>query len=153
MLPDGSLTPDEDLEYERLLIEAFDNAGIVVPTISNDAWIGGHFTMVDVYGYDNYPGGFNCRDPLSWPSPPEWFYDGHKGVAPNTPNSILEFQGGAFDPWGGAGFEQCYKLIGPEMVRIFYKNVYASATHLLNIYMTFGGTNWGHLTNPGGYSS
>ncbi|KAK6536689.1 hypothetical protein TWF281_000910 [Arthrobotrys megalospora] len=154
MNPDGTLNPQEDLEYERLLLEAFDEAGIVVPTVSNDAWIGGHFTSVDVYGYDNYPAGFDCANPISsWPDPPDYFYAAHKDVAPNTPNSILEYQGGAFDPWGGAGFEQCYKLIGPEMVRVYYKNAYASATHLLNIYMIFGGTNWGHLTNPGGYSS
>ncbi|KAJ6261167.1 Beta-galactosidase [Drechslerella dactyloides] len=153
MEPDGSLNPNEDTEYERLLLEAFDNAGIEVPTVCNDAWIGGHFTSVDVYGYDNYPAGFNCQDPLSWPDPPDYFYASHKDVAPNTPNAILEFQGGSFDSWGGYGFEQCYKLIGPEMVRVYNKNTYASATHLLNIYMIYGGTNWGHLSNPGGYSS
>ncbi|KAK6539096.1 hypothetical protein TWF694_010635 [Orbilia ellipsospora] len=154
MYPDGSLNPDEDLLYEKQLLDAFADAGIEVPTFCNDAWIGGHFLSVDVYGYDNYPAGFDCLNPItSWPDPPDYFYSSHNDVAPNTPNLIAEFQGGSFDSWGGTTFEQCYKDLGPEMVRVYNKNTYASATHLLNIYMMYGGTNWGHLSHPGGYSS
>ena len=80
-----------------------------------------------------------------------------------------QFQGGAFDPWGGAGFEKCAQLTGPEMERVYYKNLYGFHITIFNVYMTFGGTNWfvlicrafdpadnlrrGNLGHPGGYSS
>jgi hypothetical protein len=40
-----------------------------------------------------------------------------------------------------------------EFERVFYKNNFAAATGLLNIYMIFGGTNWGNLGHAGGYTS
>ena len=36
---------------------------------------------------------------------------------------------------------------------MFYKQLYASGVKILNLYMTFGGTNWGNLGHPGGYTS
>lgn len=73
--------------------------------------------------------------------------------SPTTPYSIVEFQGGSFDPWGGPGFDKCYTLVGPEFERVFYKNLYGFGVTILNFYMTFGGTNWGNLGHPGGYTS
>lgn len=73
--------------------------------------------------------------------------------SPTTPYSILEFQGGSFDPWGGPGFDKCYTLVGPEFERVFYKNLYSFGATFINYYMTFGGTNWGNLGHPGGYTS
>lgn len=71
----------------------------------------------------------------------------------STPYSIPEFQGGSFDPWGGWGFEQCYELINHEQERVFYKNNYAAGVTIFSLYMIFGGTNWGNLGHPGGYTS
>ena len=34
--------------------------------------------------------------------------------APEVPNAIYEFQGGAFDGWGGSGYDTCETLLGPE---------------------------------------
>lgn len=34
--------------------------------------------------------------------------------APQVPNAIYEFQGGAFDGWGGSGYDTCATLLGPE---------------------------------------
>ncbi|KXT12171.1 hypothetical protein AC579_2432 [Pseudocercospora musae] len=56
----------------------------------------------------------------------------------STPYSLVEFQGGSFDPWGGPGFEKCLALLGLEFERVFYKNDFS-----------FGG-NLGH---PRGYTS
>ena len=66
---------------------------------------------------------------------------------------MIEFQGGSFDPWGGLGFAQCGDLLGPEFTRVFYKNVWSFGATIFNIYMTYGGTNWGNLGHPGGYTS
>lgn len=40
-----------------------------------------------------------------------------------------------------------------EFERVFYKNDFAAGAALLSIYMIFGGTNWGNLGHPGGYTS
>ncbi|KAG6896614.1 hypothetical protein C0992_007082 [Termitomyces sp. T32_za158] len=40
----------EDFDYEKILLEQFRAAGITVPITTNDAWPGGHFTSVDIYG-------------------------------------------------------------------------------------------------------
>ncbi|GAO15052.1 hypothetical protein UVI_02048850 [Ustilaginoidea virens] len=65
----------------------------------------------------------------------------------------IYFQGGAFDPWGGWGFEQCAALVNHEFSRVFYKNNLAAGVTIFSLYMIFGGTNWGNLGHPGGYTS
>ena len=69
------------------------------------------------------------------------------------PNSLPEFQGGNFDPWGGRGEDDCAILLNMEFERVQYKKFFASGLTLLNIYMIYGGSNWGNLGYPGGYSS
>ena len=61
----------------------------------------------------------------------------------STPHAIIENQGGFYDPWGGPGFAELTKLLGPEYERLFYKNLYSLGVTILNMYMTYGGTNWG----------
>jgi hypothetical protein len=41
----------EDFTYEDELKAAFRSAGVVVPFTFNDAYPGGHFTSVDIWGY------------------------------------------------------------------------------------------------------
>jgi hypothetical protein len=77
----------------------------------------------------------------------------HEKQSPSTPYSIVEFQAGSFDPWGGPGFDKCYTLTGAAFERVFYKNLYSFGVTILNLYMTWGGTNWGNLGHPGGYTS
>jgi hypothetical protein len=55
--------------------------------------------------------------------------------------------------WGGPGFDKCGVLVGAEFERVFYKNLYSFGVTILNLYMTYGGTNWGNLGHPGGYTS
>jgi len=54
---------------------------------------------------------------------------------------------------GGPGWDKCSILVNAEFERVFYKNIYAAGVTILNLYMTFGGTNWGNLGHPGGYTS
>ncbi|OCL03153.1 glycoside hydrolase family 35 protein [Glonium stellatum] len=149
-----------DPVYFGYVEEQYRNASIVVPFISNDAWTAGYFTpgsesAVDIYGHDGYPLGFDCAHPYTWPSGalPTGWRTTHLEQSPSTPYAIVEFQGGSFDPWGGLGFEQCSVLLNNEFERVFYKNDYSFGVTIFNIYMTYGGTNWGNLGHPGGYTS
>ncbi|KAJ7590547.1 glycoside hydrolase family 35 protein [Mycena floridula] len=156
----------EDFAYENRLMADLRAAGITVPITTNDAWPGGHFTSVDIYGYDSYPNGFDCFNSDVWASDavPEqlcfmsnfsnrWLWASHMSINPQTLNAVYEFQAGAFDPWGGAGYEACAARLGPEFERVFYKAQFAMSTTVFNLYMIFGGTNWGGISHPGGYSS
>ncbi|KAF9871549.1 glycosyl hydrolase family 35 [Colletotrichum karsti] len=148
-------------QYFQYVIDQARNAGVVVPMISNDARPAGHNAPgtgvgeVDIYGYDGYPLGFDCGNPGIWPADklPTNYRALHLAQSPSTPNSIMEFQGGSFDPWGGHNFEQCAALVNYEFERVFYKNNLAAGVSIFNVYMLFGGTNWGNLGHPGGYTS
>ncbi|KAJ6094034.1 hypothetical protein N7467_002879 [Penicillium canescens] len=150
-----------DAVYMQYVEDQARNAGVVVPLISNDAWAGGHNApstgkgAVDIYGHDSYPLGFDCANPSTWPSGnlPTGWYQTHMKQSPATPYSLVEFQGGAFDPWGGVGFTKCAALLNHEFERVFYKNNLSFRVAFLNLYMIFGGTNWGNLGHPGGYTS
>jgi hypothetical protein len=148
-------------DYMQYVEDQARKAGIVVPFISNDASAGGRNApgtgkgAVDIYGHDGYPLGFDCANPNTWPAkalPTNWRTT-HLNQSASTPYTIPEFQGGSFDPWGGWGFDQCLQLINHEQERVFYKNNYAAGVTIFNLYMIFGGTNWGNLGHPGGYTS
>lgn len=155
----GTLFPNH--EYFAAVEEQYRQAGIVVPFISNDAAPHGYFApgngtgAVDIYGHDNYPLGFDCANPTVWPQGalPLNFRALHEQQSPTTPYSLVEFQGGSFDPWGGSGFAKCEQLLNEQFERVFYKNDFSFGLTVFNIYMTYGGTNWGNLGHPGGYTS
>ena len=148
-------------DYFQAVEDMYRNNGIVVPFVSNDAAPLGRFAPgtgkgeVDIYGHDGYPLGFDCANPYTWPdnSIPTVYLADHLAQSPSTPFTISEFQGGSFDPWGGQGFAKCTALLGPEFERVFYKNNYAVKVAIFNLYMVYGGTNWGNLGHPGGYTS
>ena len=144
---DGVLFPNG--EYFAYIEKQLRDAGIVVPFISNDASPKGIFApgngtgSVDIYGHDAYPLGFDCSNPY-------WWHDGslpttwralHEQQSPTTPYSLVEFQGGSFDPWGGPGFAKCLSLVNEQFERVFYKNDYSFLVTIFNQYMIFGGTN------------
>jgi hypothetical protein len=106
----------EDSVYETQLLDAFRSYGVDVPIIHNDASPTGHYRSVDIWGYDGYPNGFDCSRPYTWRANavPENYWDAHMRYAPDDPNAIFEFQGGAFDGWGGSGYDTCATLLGPE---------------------------------------
>ncbi|KNG51415.1 glycoside hydrolase family 35 protein [Stemphylium lycopersici] len=156
----GNIQPFPDPVYMNYVEDQIRDAGIIVPLISNDASPKGYLAPgdpagVDIYGHDGYPLGFDCANPNTWPDgnlPTNW-HDLHEEQSPTTPYSILEFQSGSFDPWGGPGFDKCGILVGAEFNRVFYKQLYSFGVTILNFYMTYGGTNWGNLGHPGGYTS
>ncbi|KXS95688.1 hypothetical protein AC578_838 [Pseudocercospora eumusae] len=172
--PENEFSPYPELPdpvYWNYVEHQYRNAGVVVPFINNDSPPYGYFApgppqrlnaVVDIYGHDGYPIGFDCSNPDQWPDaglPTNWG-DLHQKQSPSTPYSIVEFQGGdeqampgSFDPWGGSGFLNCSKLTGPEFQRVFNKNNYGFGVTIFNTYMAYGGTNWGNLGFPDGYTS
>ncbi|KAJ5515045.1 Glycoside hydrolase family 35 [Penicillium fimorum] len=150
--PDGA--------YMQYVEDQARNAGVVVPMVNNDAWGAGHNAPgtgegeVDIYGHDNYPLGFDCVHPSVWPADLSTdFYKTHMEQSPSTPYALVEFQSGGFDPWGGAGFAGCAALLNHEFERVIYKNNFSFKVAIMNLYMIFGGTNWGNLGHTGGYTS
>jgi hypothetical protein len=156
----SAIKPFPDPVYMQYVEDQIRDAGIVVPLISNDASAKGNNApgqpaAIDIYGHDGYPLGFDCANPTTWPDgnlPTNW-HQLHEQQSPTTPYSIVEFQSGSFDPWGGPGFDKCGVLVGAEFNRVFYKQLYSFGVTILNLYMTYGGTNWGNLGHPGGYTS
>lgn len=59
----------------------------------------------------------------------------------------MEFQGGSFNPWDGpAG--GCSENMGPLWANMFYRHNLAQKVSAVNIYMLYGGTNWGNIGFP-----
>ena len=124
--------------------------GIAVPLVGNH---NGTFLTgkgaVAVSGWDYYPQGFDCSNPAVWKPAP----DMSRIRASGQPLFTAEFQGGAFDPWGGPGYAQCAELINDRFANVFYKeNIGAGAT-AQNFYMVYGGTSWGWQAIPQNYTS
>ncbi|KAH9880193.1 hypothetical protein J1614_002219 [Plenodomus biglobosus] len=149
-----------DADYMNGLMRQFRDLGIVVPLINNVAFPNGinapgTDAPVDIYGHDAYPLGMNCTDPTYWidDSLPTNWRELHLNQSASTPYMLVEYQGGAFQPWGGDGFEKCAEFTNHEFERVFYKNNIAAGATIFNVYMTFGGTNWGNLGHAGGYTS
>ncbi|KAJ5969663.1 hypothetical protein N7501_005911 [Penicillium viridicatum] len=141
---------------EQLLDE-----GITVPSIVNDNLVMGYFApgsgkgAVNIYAIDAYPMRYDCANPTVWPTdrfPYDWQAT-HQRQSPTTPFAIAEFQGGSGEGWGGVVQDMCGWLVNEEAVRVVYKNNYSFGVNIFNIYMTFGGTNWGNLGYMGGHTS
>ena len=124
--------------------------GITVPlTGNNNGTFNSGVGALDIDGPDSYPQGFNCSNPAKWNGVPDISYD-HPAWRPlYTP----EFQGGAFDPWGGPGYDKCAQLINDQFADVFYKQNIAVGATAQSFYMTYGGTNWGWLGIPENYTS
>ena len=128
--------------------------GITVPLTGNHnaAFVTG-LGATDIVGFDNYPQGFNASNPTAWSAVPNYYEGIHESLPSDKPLYLSEFQGGSFDPWGGAGTANLYTLTGPDFENVFYKSLIAQGVTMLNLYMTYGGTNWGWLPEPGVYTS
>jgi beta-galactosidase len=124
--------------------------GIRVPLVGNHngTFVSGK-GAVDVSGWDYYPQGFDCSNPSHWRAAPNMAHVHYSG----QPLFTAEFQGGAFDPWGGPGYQKCAELLNDQFANVFYKeNIGAGAT-AQNFYMVYGGTSWGWQAIPQNYSS
>ncbi|MEV6008093.1 beta-galactosidase [Streptomyces sp. NPDC051976] len=124
--------------------------GIDVPLVgNNNGTFSGGDAALDVDAADSYPQGFNCSNPAKWNGVPDISYDHAAG----KPLATAEFQGGAFDPWGGPGYDKCAQLINDQFADVFYKQNIAVGATSQSFYMTYGGTNWGWLGMPENYTS
>jgi len=136
-----------DPAYMTQLQQQIQADGITVPVTHNyccgaSTWATGPGS-VPVPGRDSYPQGFNCSSPTVWRG-----VDTLTRLRDDVPVFTPEYQGGAFDPWGGPGYEKCRQLIGPDFEKVFYKNNVANGATIQNFYMTYGGTSWGWLADP-----
>ncbi|OSC98180.1 glycoside hydrolase family 35 protein [Trametes coccinea BRFM310] len=152
-----SQTPIGNAEYFADLEEQYRSNGIVVPLQYNDPGERMQFTSglgaPDLYGLDFYPNNFNCTPGAFWNPVPTNFHEYHLETAPERPFYLPEFQGGSNDYWGGPGYERCRERVGPDFADVYYKNNWASNAKMQSVYMFYGGTNWGGITYPGGYTS
>jgi beta-galactosidase GanA len=112
--------------YMKHLEDKARDDGITVPlTGNNNGTFNSGTGALDIDGPDSYPQGFNCSNPTQWRGVPDISYDHPTGRPLYTP----EFQGGAFDPWGGPGYDKCAQLINDQFANVFYKqNIAVGAT-------------------------
>ncbi|KIJ53974.1 glycoside hydrolase family 35 protein [Sphaerobolus stellatus SS14] len=150
-------TPIAHAEYFAELEATYRAGGIAVPLTYNDAGQGKHYIngtgAPDLYGMDAYPQRYNCGQPDVWHQVDLNYHEYHIENNPSEPWYLPEFQGGSLDPWGGAGYDGCEELTGPNFQDVFYKNNWASNAKLISYYMFYGGTSWGALPYPGVYTS
>jgi beta-galactosidase GanA len=139
--------------YMAALEKQMRSDGITVPLTGNDnsSFVTGT-GAVDLPGFDSYPLGFNCSSPSTWPGqvPDEM---GYHQSNPSSPLYFPEFQGGAFDPWGGAGYDNCNQLTNSQFEKVYYGNNVAAGSTMMSFYMTYGGTSWGFMPCTCVYSS
>ncbi|EIW59741.1 uncharacterized protein TRAVEDRAFT_37024 [Trametes versicolor FP-101664 SS1] len=152
-----SQNPAPRAQYFANLEAQYRDGGIVVPLTYNDPNEGRNFIngtgAVDIYGLDAYPQNFDCSNPTHWSPVVTNYHDYHETNNPGQPWYMPEFQGGAFDPWGGPGYEACGVLTGPDFQDVFYKHNWAANAKLLSYYMVYGGTSWAAFPFPGVYTS
>ncbi|MEC3982540.1 beta-galactosidase [Amycolatopsis sp. H20-H5] len=124
--------------------------GIKVPlTGNNNGTFNAGDAALDVDGPDSYPQGFDCSNPTKWNGVPDLSY----ARVPGKPLYTPEFQGGAFDPWGGPGYAKCAQLINDQFANVFYKQNIAVGATAQSFYMLYGGTSWGWSAIPQNYTS
>ncbi|KAJ7898549.1 glycoside hydrolase family 35 protein [Mycena olivaceomarginata] len=146
-------------EHMQDIINVLREGGITkVPTIHNDKNPAGQYAQpglgkVDLYGWDGYPLGFDCDKPSIWTELSTQSDTSHQRWNPAEPLALFEWQGGAFSYWSGPGYDECYQLINEQFANVYYKNNYASGAAIQNLYMTYGGTNWGNMHCTTIYSS
>lgn len=96
---------------------AYKAAGIVVPTFHNDvnkniksgSWNPKNYPgVLDLYGLDSYPRGFDCANPQANFNIDTGYYSHFSGVEYGGPSFMPEFQGGAFDPWAVCRMDYAY---------------------------------------------
>ncbi|KAJ7175894.1 glycoside hydrolase family 35 protein [Mycena filopes] len=150
---DGTLdTPIVD--YMIDLQENVRDAGVVIPIITNApnmntrSWSTDYLPgpgVQDIYGLDSYPLCWSCNLAECGAGSASTAYADHFDiVSPTQPSFMPEFQGGSYNPWGGPQ-GGCPDNIGPNFVSMYYRHLAAERITATNLYMLFGGQNWGGL--------
>lgn len=148
--------PQGSVSYMQTLYSTARSDGITVPIMHNDYYFRGDWkSLVDVYGQDSYPYGFQCCH--QW-----WDIHFHgidtwarqwQSLGLTTPVFVSELQGGAFDPWGGKGYGAIARTLNGDWLNVLDQSALAQGTTMLNTYMFAGGTTWGYMSFPGVYTS
>ncbi|KAJ7069720.1 glycoside hydrolase family 35 protein, partial [Mycena amicta] len=149
---DGSL----DLPIVNYMVDLQENArdnGVVIPIITNapnmdsSSWSTDYLPgpgEQDIYGLDSYPLCWSCNLSECGTSSGSTAYADHFNiVSPTQPSFLPEFQGGSYRPWGT---DACPGNIGPNFVSMYYRHLAAERVTMINLYMLYGGTNWGGLS-------
>ncbi|KAJ0369366.1 hypothetical protein COL26b_010522 [Colletotrichum chrysophilum] len=149
--------------YMEQIKKAFKDAGVIVPLTHNEkgmrsrSWsmdynnVGG---AINVYGLDSYPGGLSCTDPTVGFNVVRTYFQWFQNYSFTQPSYLAEFEGGWFSNWGSQTFyDQCASEHDPGFADVYYKNNIGQRVTLLSLYMTYGGTNWGHSAAPQVYTS
>ncbi|KAK8026573.1 (Trans)glycosidase [Apiospora marii] len=149
--------------HMRQIEAAFRAAGVVVPFTHNEkgmraqSWsrdwqdVGG---AVDVYGLDSYPGGLSCTNPNTGFNVVRTYHQWFQNYSFTQPEYLPEFEGGWFSNWGSETFyDECTTEHDPAFADVYYKNNIGQRVTLHNIYMAYGGTNWGQSAAPEVYTS
>ncbi|ORY24136.1 glycoside hydrolase superfamily [Naematelia encephala] len=156
---DGSFDGDLDLDYIQHLEELMLDYGIVVPLTFND--VNQRYRLVngkgsvDIYGADSYPQRVECGPNQEWsPVSTTWrpYFRNTSGEM-GEPFYMPEFQGGWIPTTETKGYEYCLPLFGSEFQWVFYLNNIAQSVKMHNVYMVYGGTNYGHTAFPLGLTS
>jgi hypothetical protein len=141
------------LLYMEQIDKAFRAAGVKVPSTHNEkgmrsvSWstdykdVGG---AVNVYGLDSYPGGLSCTNPNSGFNVVRTYYQWFSNYSYTQPEFWPEFEGGWYSAWGGSFYDTCSAEKDPAFADVYYKNNIGQRGTMQNLYMAFGGTNWGH---------
>ncbi|KAK1842878.1 beta-galactosidase [Colletotrichum chrysophilum] len=152
--------------YMEQIKKAFKDAGVIVPLTHNEkgmrsrSWstdynnVGG---AINVYGLDSYPGGLSCTDPTVGFNVVRTYFQWFQNYSFTQPSYLAEFEGGWFSNWGSQTFydqvRTCASEHDPGFADVYYKNNIGQRVTLLSLYMTYGGTNWGHSAAPQVYTS
>ncbi|OQE32507.1 hypothetical protein PENFLA_c001G03164 [Penicillium flavigenum] len=146
---------DMNRNYMAYVEQQLLDEGITVPLLVNDNLVMGYFApgsgqgAVDIYAIDAYQVRYDCAIPVFGP------LTDFRMMASDTrmrrPLLLLSSKGGLVRD--GVVQDMCSQLVNKEAVRVVYKNIYTLGVKIFNIYMTFGGTNWGNLGYMGGHTS
>lgn len=143
------------VKYMEQLEQASRDAGISVPFSSNEkgqrseSWstdyedVGG---AVNLYGLDSYPGGLSCTNTNSGFQVVRNYFQWFQNYSYTQPEALPEFESGYFQPWGGYFYDQCLEEHDPAFADVYYKNNIGQRVTVQNLYMAFGGTNWGYAS-------
>ncbi len=139
--------------YMEQIKKAFRDAGVTVPFTHNEKGMRGQSWSTDyqdvggsvnIYGLDSYAGGLSCTNVDTGFVLVRNYYQWFANYSFTQPEYMPEFRGGYFTPWGGSFYDDCVSEHDPQYADVYYKNNIAQRTTLLNLYMAYGGTNWGH---------
>ncbi|KAK8090208.1 hypothetical protein PG997_005169 [Apiospora hydei] len=148
-------TPDATQVTHMQQIEAaFRAAGVVVPFTHNERGCGrsrGRATTRTSAAPSTSTGSTATRAGYLWCTNPntgfnvvrtyhQWF----QNYSFTQPEYLPEFEGGWFSNWGSDTFyDECATEHDPAFADVYYKNNIGQRVTLHNIYMAYGGTNWG----------